>query len=105
MEPLLDLGDVGALLVEQMLPEAVLPVHLEDEAAKVADAFLAQPQKRAALAAQVARRPADGSRGVVQLGARASERGKQRPPSHRAGGYQWRRLTQHGAKRIVAARL
>ena len=38
----------------EILAEAVAPVHLEREPAEVAEPLLAQPQERAALAAQLA---------------------------------------------------
>ena len=45
-DALLERDDLGRLLVEDVLAEVVLPVHLEDEAAEVADALLAVAEQR-----------------------------------------------------------
>src|SRR5205085_1460512 len=56
VQPLLDPDDLGRLLVDEVLAEAVLPVHLENKAAEIADPLLAQTQERATLAPQLSRR-------------------------------------------------
>src|SRR5205085_6447789 len=52
-QPLLERGEIGAPLVDEVVPEALLPVHLEHEPAEVADPLLAQAQERAPLAAEL----------------------------------------------------
>src|SRR5207253_6101581 len=90
VQPLLDADDLGRLLVDEVLAEPILAVHLQDEPAEVADPLLAQPHERAPLAAQLARRrqrsPARGRRLLVllrgRLGAHAQavdERRHRRP--------------------------
>ena len=56
VDPRLEPDQLGAALEQQVLAEAVAPVHLEREAAQVAELLLAQPQEGAALAPQLARR-------------------------------------------------
>ena len=51
----LEADQLRAALEQQILAEAVAPVHLEREPAEVAQLLLAQPQERAALAAELAR--------------------------------------------------
>jgi hypothetical protein len=51
-QPLFDRDDLGRLLVHQILPKAILAVHLQHQTAEVADVLLAKPQQVAALAAQ-----------------------------------------------------
>src|SRR5262249_62387269 len=48
--------DPRRLLLYEVLPEPVLPVHLDDEPAEVPDPLLAMAEERAALAPQAARR-------------------------------------------------
>src|SRR5215208_5139149 len=55
-QTLVDCRDLRALVVEQVLTEAVLPVHLQDESAEVADPFVAQTLERSALAPQLPNR-------------------------------------------------
>jgi hypothetical protein len=66
---------LGAALEQQVLPEAIAAVHLQREAAEVAQLLLPQAQERAALAPELTRRrrgptPPWGSRrdGSVGLG-------------------------------------
>ena len=52
-QALFEPDDLGRLFVDQVLPEAVLAVHLEDEAADVADLLLTEAEQGPALAAEV----------------------------------------------------
>jgi len=49
--PLLQRDDLGGLLVDDVLSETVLPVHLEHEPSEVAYPLLVMPQERAPLTA------------------------------------------------------
>ena len=55
MDPRLERDQVGAALDQQILAEAVAPVHLERQAAEVAEPVLAHAHERAALATELAR--------------------------------------------------
>jgi hypothetical protein len=52
-EPLLEADELRAPVDEEILAELVPPVHLEDEAAEVAQPALAELQERAPLAAEL----------------------------------------------------
>jgi hypothetical protein len=52
-QALFERDDLGRLLVNQVLAEPVLAVHLEHEATDVADLLLAKAEQAAALAAKV----------------------------------------------------
>ena len=52
-EPLLEADELRAAVDEQVLAELVAAVHLEDEAAEVAEARLAELEEGAALAAEL----------------------------------------------------
>ena len=56
MDACLEADQVGTALEQEVLPEPVATVHLEREAAQVAQLLLSEPQKRPALAPQLARR-------------------------------------------------
>jgi hypothetical protein len=55
-EALLERDDLRGLLIDEILTEAVLAVHLEDEAAEVANLLLADTEQAPALAAKLSRR-------------------------------------------------
>ena len=57
----LDRDELGAALDDERLVEVVAPVHLEREAAEVAEAVLAQHEERATLATELARGRRGGS--------------------------------------------
>jgi hypothetical protein len=66
VDPRLQADQLSTPLEYEVLTEAVAPIHLESDPAEVAEALLAQTQKRTALAAQVAggrRGTAAGRRG------------------------------------------
>ena len=73
---------LGAALEQQVLAEAVAPVHLEREPAEVAQLLLAQPQERAALAPELAR----GGAGAAPGGRRGGAVGRLGRSSRRRSG-------------------
>jgi hypothetical protein len=54
-EPVIESDELCAAVDEQVLAELVPPVHLEHQAAKVAEPLLAQSQQRASVSAELAR--------------------------------------------------
>ena len=61
-EPPVELDQLETALADELLVEAVVPEHLEDQAAEVADRLLAQVEQRTPLAAQRAGRGEGGAR-------------------------------------------
>jgi hypothetical protein len=56
VDPRFEADQLCAALEQQILAEAVTPVHLQREPAQVAELLLAQPEERAAFAPQLAGR-------------------------------------------------
>jgi hypothetical protein len=60
-ETCIQLEQLGAPVSEEILPEAIAPVHLQHEAAEVAELLLSSAEERAALAPEDAGRRKLGS--------------------------------------------
>jgi hypothetical protein len=75
-EPLFDGDELSAAVDEEVLAELIAPVHLEHEAAEVAQARFAQLEQGAAFAAELAGRGHGASHGTGRCGRRRRRRGR-----------------------------
>jgi hypothetical protein len=81
LEPAVDLDELSTAFGDEIVAKAVATVHLEDQAAKIPDALLAQLQQRSALAAQdTGRRQRAPGRWRGRTARKAGEQRSHAPP-------------------------